>query len=134
MTQTLSISDKYYFEVTKLLSSFKIPCDKIGYDYLRTAVLGCLEFSNLTKSMTKNLYPYIAQKFNTNVHHVERNIRNVIQKAYENNGLLMINEYIGFVVYQNEYKFTNSEMIHTFLEIMRNHIKRRELETFSQFA
>lgn len=134
MSNNISVSDQYYFEVTKLLNSFKIPCDKIGYDYLRTAVLSCLETPELAKSMTKSIYPYIAKKFNSNIHHVERNIRNVIQKAYENNGLLMINEYMGFVVYQNEYKYTNSEMIHTFIEIMRNHIKRKELETLSHFA
>lgn len=112
-------NNEIYDEVTQILISFKIPFGMSGFDYLRNAVLKCVEEEEYLNQVTNKLYPYLADKFETNQLHIERNIRSAIEKAYDLNGLLTLNEYCKQVVYKNEYKFTNSEMIVLVLEILK---------------
>lgn len=119
--------DENYYEVTMLLNRFKVPMSMLGFEYLRSAVLGCLNDDKLNESITKNIYPFLAEKYNTNVQHVERNIRNAIQRAYELDGFYFINEIFDMVIYNNKYSFSNGEMIFILVGIMKIKIAKKQL-------
>ena len=54
----------------------------MGFDYLVCAVGEVFKNPNCLHSITKQLYPSIARKFETTPTGVERNIRNAIETAY----------------------------------------------------
>ena len=115
-----------YNEVTKIMISFKIPFGFSGFDYLRKAILMCIEDEDLMTEVTNKLYPRLAKIFDTNQLHIERNIRSAIEKAYELDGLLALNEHCMQIVYKNEYKFTNSEMIYMIIEIVKLKLMKKD--------
>jgi len=53
-----------------------------GYQYLREAVIQTVKNSKVFTSVTKNLYPAVAEKYNTTPQKVERAIRNAIESAW----------------------------------------------------
>lgn len=71
-------------DVTRLLQEMGIPAHFKGYTYLREAVLTVLRDENmLNGSLTKNLYPHLAQKYDTTPSGVEAAIRNAVLAAWE---------------------------------------------------
>lgn len=54
-----------------------------GYHFLVKAIMMSLESPCLLRSLTKGLYPKIAEHFGKDVKAVERNIRRAIESAYE---------------------------------------------------
>ena len=123
----LDEEDELYQEVTMILNNFKIPANMAGFDFLRSAVLECVKNKELCDGNTTLLYRHLAEKLETNVPHIERNIRNAIDRAFNLNGLLAINEYCNTVVYQNNFKFTNSELIYSLVEIVKIRIMKKKL-------
>lgn len=123
----LDNDDELYHEVTMILNNFKIPASMAGFDFLRSAVLECFKHKELCDGNTTLLYKHLAQILETNVPHIERNIRNAIEKAFSLDGLLAINEYCETVVYQNTFKFTNSEFIYSIVEIIRIRMMKKNL-------
>ena len=120
--------DGDYDKVTRLMINFKFRPNSQGFDYVRSAVLYTLE-SDEKACITTKLYPYLAKKFNTKQPCVERSIRRSIDRAFKAGGLLSINDYYGGVVYTNNIKFSNSEMISILAEIIRlDNLKRRMCE------
>jgi len=121
-----------YRDITIILNNFKVPSNIMGFEYIRSAVLACLEDEALTESITKCIYPYLSKLYDTNIQHIERNIRNAVDRSFELKGMLALNEYCGMVVCNNEHKFTNGEMVFTVLEIMKirrlKRINQQELE------
>ena len=61
--------------------------------------------------MTKELYPQIAEKFNTTASKVERAIRHGIEVAWNRQRIEAINAVFGVRVYIGSEKPTNSEFI-----------------------
>lgn len=66
--------------VTNLLLTLGIPTKLKGYSYLREAVVQMAK--DPTQSITKELYPAVAQVCGGNASHVERSMRNAIQAAW----------------------------------------------------
>lgn len=111
--------EEIYNEVTKMLLSFGIPTSGLGFDFLRHAVLLCYEKKEYRDNLTHVLYPTLAKKFNTNALSVERNIRTAIENAYKLGGLLSINDYFGVIIYKNNYKPSNGELICLMVELIK---------------
>lgn len=65
----------------------------------------------LLSSVTKILYPDIAQKFNTTPSRVERAIRHAIEVAWNRGNYESISEMFGYTVHHLKSKPTNSEFI-----------------------
>lgn len=93
--------------VTQLIHTLGIPAHLKGYHYLRTAIIYAAQNVELLDGMTKNLYPLIAEKFNSTVVRVERSIRNSIEVAWYRGGEKAIRQYMG----TKSGKPTNSEFI-----------------------
>lgn len=70
--------------VSALLLVLKMPTDLVGYDYLLWAVQ--IYGENPTQSITKELYPAVAAKYDRYVTggKVEKGIRDVIDHAFRN--------------------------------------------------
>ena len=77
-------------KIDRLLNSYSIKENLSGYKYLHYAIKACYNNPNLINSMTKELYPLIAYKFNSTHDRVERAIRNAIEQAYSDDKLSLI--------------------------------------------
>lgn len=89
-----------------------------GFDYILSAVDEVFDNPSCLHSITKLLYPKIAQKFNTTVCGVERNIRNAIEIAYNKGKLFEVaNTFYGgnFSKYE---KPTNGEFIAFIMSVL----------------
>ena len=65
----------------------------------------------IINSITKKLYPSIAEKFDTSSSKVERAIRHAIEVAWNRGKIENINSLFGVKVYSDNEKPTNGEFI-----------------------
>ncbi|MBE7073504.1 MAG: hypothetical protein E7379_00155 [Clostridiales bacterium] len=113
--------------ITEVLMSFKFQTDINGFEYLRSAILLCYQDEELKNNISKKVYPMVAEMHNSNAQTVERGMRTAIENCYNSGGLLEINEVFGLIVYKNDFKWTNGEMISLFVEILKIKEKRQLL-------
>lgn len=98
-------------EVTNIIHEIGIPAHIKGYLYLREAILMVVSEIELLGSVTKILYPRIAEKFDTTPSRVERAIRHAIEVAWSRNNLDTIKKFFGYTINAEKGKPTNSEFI-----------------------
>ena len=98
-------------EVTEILHQIGIPAHIKGYLYLREAIMMVVEDIDLLGSVTKILYPGVAQRFNTTPSRVERAIRHAIEVAWSRNNIDIIKKFFGYTIKTEKGKPTNSEFI-----------------------
>ncbi len=98
-------------EVAALLHDMGVPAHLKGYQYLRDAILLILEDSSLLGAITKELYPKIADKYDTTPSRVERAIRHAIELAWGRGNIDLMTEYFGYTVDLEKGKPTNSAFI-----------------------
>ncbi len=65
----------------------------------------------LINSITKELYPGVARRFNTTASKVERAIRHAIEVAWTRGRIENINNIFGYNIYTKNDKPTNGEFI-----------------------
>ncbi len=111
---------------TKLLINMGITPDKLGFEYLRKAIMLAVEDNTYLQKITKRLYPDIAKEYGVKSRDVERCIRFSIELAYNNGGLLEINNFYNAVIYKNDYKPTNSELIAIIADKIALEIRKRD--------
>lgn len=97
--------------VTEMIHQLGVPAHIKGYHYLRSAILHCIEDSEMLECVTKLLYPTVAQEFQTTPSRVERAIRHAIEIAWDRGDIETLNSYFGFTVNTGKGKPTNSEFI-----------------------
>ena len=66
---------------------------------------------DILNSITKQLYPSIAQKFDTTPSRVERAIRHAIEVAWGRGNMDTIDALFGYTIHAGKGKPTNSEFI-----------------------
>ena len=88
-----------------------IPAHIRGYHYLREAIKMVIEDKDCINRITKQLYPNVADKFNTTQSKVERAIRHAIDVAWSRGKAEGINQAFGYTVYGNFDRPTNGEFI-----------------------
>lgn len=79
--------------VTEVIHQLGVPAHIKGYHYLRSAILSSIENPELLESVTKLLYPTVAQKFSTTSSRVERAIRHAIEIAWDRGDLDVLNAF-----------------------------------------
>ena len=97
--------------VTDIIHQLGVPAHIKGYHYLRTAILDCIEDSEMLESVTKVLYPTVALKYKTTPSRVERAIRHAIEIAWDRGNIDTLNSFFGYTVNTGKGKPTNSEFI-----------------------
>lgn len=98
-------------KITNIFITVGIPAHIKGYQFLREAIKLAIENPEIINSITKQLYPAIAQKFETSASKVERAIRHAIEVAWNRGKIENINSVFGLRVYSSNEKPTNGEFI-----------------------
>ena len=98
-------------KITNIFITVGIPAHIKGYQFLREAIKLSMENPDIINSITKKLYPSIAEKFDTSASKVERAIRHSIEVAWNRGKIENINSIFGLTVYSNNEKPTNGEFI-----------------------
>ncbi len=98
-------------EVTRIIHQMGVPAHVKGYQYLRDAIILVVGEVNLMGAVTKELYPLIAEKYDTTASRVERAIRHAIELAWDRGNVEMMNSYFGYTIDIERGKPTNSEFI-----------------------
>lgn len=98
-------------EVTNIMHEIGVPAHIKGYQYLRDAIIMATEDLEIINSITKQLYPTIAKRYNTTSSRVERAIRHAIEVAWGRGRIEAINSIFGYTISMGKGKPTNSEFI-----------------------
>jgi len=99
-------------EATDLMREAGIPPHMVGYQYIREAIIrSVLNNSRIFSSITKVVYPEVAQKFNTTPKRVERAIRNAIESSMHKMLQRNNNQFYSFRAGKVRTKPTNAEFI-----------------------
>lgn len=98
-------------KISNIFISIGIPPHIKGYGYLREGIKMAVENPSIINNITKQLYPKIAEKFETTASKVERAIRHSIEVAWNRQRIDAINAVFGVRVYIGTEKPTNSEFI-----------------------
>ena len=99
--------------VTKILHELGVPSHIKGYEYIREGILLLYNNPDIVGGITKELYPEIANKFDTSVSRVERAIRHAIEVSWNRGNIDLMEEIFGHSVDYDKAKPTNSEFIVT---------------------
>ena len=82
-----------------------------GYQYLKESIKLVMKDPSSINSVTKKIYPTVAEKFDTTAGRVERGIRHALEVSYAKGKMIYLNKIFGIeVLIQNE-KPTNSEFV-----------------------
>ena len=98
-------------KITNIFITVGIPAHIKGYQFLREAIKLAISNPEIINSITKKLYPTIAEKFDTSASKVERAIRHAIEVAWNRGKIENINNLFGIKVYSSNEKPTNGEFI-----------------------
>jgi two-component system response regulator (stage 0 sporulation protein A) len=105
--------------ITKVLHDLGIPSHIKGYTYIREGIGIVYERPETIGGITKELYPELAQKFETTVSRVERAIRHAIEVSWNRGDWDLMEEIFGHSVDIDKAKPTNSEFIVTIADKLR---------------
>lgn len=97
--------------ISNLFISVGIPAHIKGYQFLREAIKMTIETPDIINSITKRLYPGIAERYGTSPSKVERAIRHAIEVAWNRGKIENINNVFGIKIYSPNEKPTNGEFI-----------------------
>ncbi len=98
-------------KITNIFITVGIPAHIKGYQFLREAIKLSIANPDMINSITKRLYPTIAEKYDTSASKVERAIRHAIEVAWNRGKIENINNLFGIKVYSSNEKPTNGEFI-----------------------
>lgn len=108
--------------VKKELTHLEVPDHLCGYAYLQKAILEMVLSDQGTIPITKQLYPLIAEYYNTSPGKVERAIRNAINKAWKWGEPRKLMKYFAYTGKHKDIPPTNSEFIATIADKIRLNI------------
>lgn len=97
--------------ISDIMRQIGVPAHIKGYQYLRKAIMLCVEDSEMMGSVTKILYPTVAKEFKTTSSRVERAIRHAIEVAWDRGDVDVLSSYFGYTIQSQRGKPTNSEFI-----------------------
>lgn len=97
--------------ITQIIHEIGVPAHIKGYHYLREAISIVFNDVEILGSITKVLYPRIAERYKTTPSRVERAIRHSIEVAWGRGNMDAIRSMFGYTVSVSKTKPTNSEFI-----------------------
>lgn len=112
-------------EVSSLLHDLGIPSHVRGYQYIREGILLIYESDKIVTLVTKDVYPEIAERYETTPSRVERAIRHAIEISWIRGDLKLMEKLFGNSIDFERSKPTNSEFLTTIAD--RLHLDKKEL-------
>ena len=106
-------SQDIQISISKTLHDLGIPSHIKGYQYIRDAITIVFNKPDTIGGITKELYPELANRYNTSVSRVERAIRHAIEVSWNRGDWDLMDEIFGHSVDIDKAKPTNSEFIVT---------------------
>jgi len=106
-------SNRMNKEISKLLHNLGMPSHIKGYQYVRDSICLMYENHNDYGGITTNVYPFIADKYQTTPSRVERAIRHAIEVSWSRGDYDLMEEIFGHSVDFDRAKPTNSEFLAT---------------------
>lgn len=100
-------------EISRLLHDLGMPSHIKGYQYIRDSIELMYNNPNVLGGITKEVYPFIADKYNTTPSRVERAIRHAIEVSWTRGDYDLMEEIFGHSVDFDRAKPTNSEFLAT---------------------
>ncbi len=110
-------------QITTMIHEIGVPAHIKGYQYLREAIVMVYNDVEILGSVTKILYPQIADRFATTSSRVERAIRHAIEVAWSRGNSDAIGHVFGYTVNMSKAKPTNSEFIAMIADKLRMEAK-----------
>ena len=105
--------------ISKILHELGIPSHIKGYQYIREGINIIYDRPETVGGITKELYPELANKYDTTVSRVERAIRHAIEVSWNRGSWDLMEEIFGHSVDVDKAKPTNSEFIVTIADKLR---------------
>ena len=110
-------------EVSSLLHDLGIPSHVRGYKYIREGIMLLYTSREVVNLVTKDIYPEIANRFNTTSSRVERAIRHAIEISSIRGDLKVMEDIFGNSIDFERSKPTNSEFLTTIADRLKLHQK-----------
>lgn len=108
--------------ITEIMHKLGVPAHIKGYLYLREAIELVINNIEMLGAVTKELYPTVAENFNTTSSRVERAIRHAIEVAWDRGNEQELNKYFGNTMSSGK-KPTNSQFIAKIADKLRLEIR-----------
>ncbi len=109
--------------ITEIIHQIGVPAHIKGYHYIREAITIAVNNADIINSVTKQLYPTVAKKYQTTSSRVERAIRHAIEVAWDRGDIDVLNSYFGYTIHNERGKPTNSEFIAMIADKLRLRLK-----------
>ena len=117
-------------DVTEMIHEIGVPAHIKGYHYLREAIMMCVEDVDMLNSITKVLYPTIADNFKTTPSRVERAIRHAIEVAWSRGKMETLDSLFGYTINLGKGKPTNSEFIALIADKLQLQLKSLQVANY----
>lgn len=112
--------------VTDVIRRLGVPAHIKGYHYLRCAIINSIKDFHMMDCITKQLYPFVANQYDTTSSRVERAIRHAIEIAWDRGDTNEINNFFGYSAEKMKCRPTNSEFIALVTDKLRLQLKNAE--------
>ena len=105
--------------ITNILHELGVPSHIKGYQYIRESIMIVYDNPEIIGGITKELYPEVAEKYDTTVSRVERAIRHAIEVSWNRGSWDLMEEIFGHSIDIDKAKPTNSEFIVTIADKLK---------------
>ncbi len=112
-------SSKIESKVSSLLHDLGIPSHVRGYEYIRDGVLLLYSKKGMGMHLTKDIYPKIANKYQTTSTRVERAIRHAIEISWSRGDIKLMESLFGNSIDFDRSRPTNAEFLTTIADKFR---------------
>lgn len=102
-------------EISRILHRLAVPPNLSGYRYLKEAIKLSFKDAKVFNSVTKLLYPQVAQIYSSSSQKVERSIRNAVDSAWKNESNQLREQLFSY----SDGKPSNSQFISTVVEAIK---------------
>ncbi|ANF97228.1 sporulation transcription factor Spo0A [Paenibacillus bovis] len=118
-TNTANTEQRLEASITRILNEIGVPPHIKGYQYVREAIAEVYHNIDILGSVTKVLYPRIAEKFHSNPARVERAIRHAIEVTWNRGDMSHMSHLFNYEINVSKTKPTNSSFIAAIADKLR---------------
>ena len=104
--------------ITVCLKQLAVPMNLKGFAYLRSAILLKYQKGNEISSINRELYPLVAERYNTSPQNVERAIRHAIETSFKRHTKYQ-SDVFGSALSLKTFRPTNNQFIYAVVDELK---------------